>query len=69
MELIVKTSLKIVFVGTYRCCYILIVNWIFCMCIKFHEDVFPWVFNFAIFLQLQKTENLRPAKLSFISFQ
>ena len=28
MELISKTSFQIVFVGTYRRCYILIVNWI-----------------------------------------
>ena len=57
MELISKTSLQIVFVGTYRRCYILIFNWIVDMGIKFHEDIFPWVFNFAIFLQLQKTRN------------
>jgi len=45
------------------------VSWIFYMGIKFRvfkfrEDFYSQVFNFAIFLQSQKTRNSRPAKLS-----
>ena len=44
------------FVDTYRCYYMLIAIWIFHMGIKFWEDLFSQVFNFAIFYNREKRE-------------
>ena len=57
MELSSKTRKQFVFVDTYRCYYMLIVIWIFHMGIKFREDLFSKVFNFAIFYDRKKTRN------------
>ena len=56
MELSSKTWKQFVFVDTYGCYYMLIVIWIFHMGIKFCEDLFSQVFNFAIFYNREKRE-------------
>ena len=47
------------FVDTYRCYYMLIAIWIFHMGIKFWEDLFSQVFNFAIFYNHEKRAKLK----------